>query len=95
MMAMCGRDFYEEFSKPYDEKIGRELGGAGMHSCGKWHFNFEMVKSMKYCSIIDLAISLPWDPSPNIPEKIAEAFGERTFPFTVALTWRISRSLTC
>lgn len=80
MMAMCGRDFYEEFSKPYDEKIGRELGGAGMHSCGKWHFNFDMVKSMKYCSIIDLAISLPWDPSPNLPEKIAEAFGGTDLP---------------
>lgn len=80
MMALVGRDYYEEFGKPYDDRIGKELGGVGMHSCGKWHHNYEMVKSMENLSMIDLAISLPWDPGPSIPEKIAEAFGGTNIP---------------
>jgi hypothetical protein len=80
MMALVGRDFYEEFGKPYDDRIGRELGGVGMHCCGKWHHNYEMVKGFENLSMIDLAISLPWDPDPSIPEKIAEAFGATGIP---------------
>lgn len=80
MLALVGRDFYEEFGRPYDERIARELGGVGMHSCGRWHHNFEMVKSYENLSMIDLAISTAWDPGPAIPEKVAEAFGGTGIP---------------
>lgn len=83
MLAMIGPDYYEEFGKPYDQKIANALGGAVIHSCGKWAHTFEIVKSMKNITMVDLAISNVYDPDPNIPEKIIEGFENSGIPVQV------------
>lgn len=83
LLALVGTEFYKEFGLPYDEKLGMALGGIGVHSCGKWHHNFGIVKSLESLSMVDLAISKVWDPDPNIPEKIVEGFKNSAIPVHV------------
>ena len=78
MLALVDSDFYAEFGLPYDEKIGKALGGVGIHSCGQWYHNFEIVKKLESIMMIDLAVSYDWDFAPQDTRKIAKAFaGER------------------
>lgn len=83
LLAMIGPDFYAEFGKPYNEKIADALGGVVIHSCGKWAHNFEVAKSIRNITMVDLAISKSFDPDPNIPDKIIEGFGGKDCPVQV------------
>lgn len=83
MLALVGTDFYKEFGLPYDQKIAHALGGIGVHSCGRWAHNFEIVQNLENITIIDLAISKIWDPDPNMPEKIVQAFSGKSIPVQV------------
>lgn len=83
MLALVGSDFYKEFGRPYDEKIALALGGIGVHSCGRWAHNFDIAKSLKNITMVDLAISKIWDPDPNIPENIVKGFEGSGIPVQV------------
>lgn len=83
MLALVGTDFYKEFGLPYDQKIANALGGVGIHSCGKWAHNFEIVQNLENITMVDLAISCIWDPDPNIPGKIVQSFSGTKVPVQV------------
>ena len=83
MLALVDSAFYKEFGLPYDQKIADALGGIGVHSCGKWAHNFDIVKELRDISMIDLAISYVYDPDPNIPAKILNGFGGTGIPVQV------------
>jgi hypothetical protein len=83
MLALVGTDFYQEFGLPYDRKIAEALDGVGVHSCGKWAHNFKIVQKLEKMVMIDLAISKVWDPDPNLPEKIVQAFSAKSIPVQV------------
>lgn len=83
MLALVGKDFYQEFGLPYDQKIANALGGIGVHSCGKWAHNFGIVQNLENITMVDLAISYKWDPDPNIPEKIVQGFSGSKVPVQV------------
>ena len=80
MLALVGEDFYREFGMPYDEKIGKALGGAGIHSCGRWQHNFAGIKDLQSIRMIDLAVSFDWDYDPVNPNDIVNAFNNSTIP---------------
>ena len=83
VLVMMGPDFYNEFAKPYNERIASALGGVGIHSCGKWAHSFEAVKQTKGLAMVDLAISGVYDPDPNIPASIIKGFANTGVPVQV------------
>lgn len=85
VMAMIGPDFYEEFGKPYNERIARELGGVVIHSCGSWKQNFKAAMSTNGVRMIDLAMSKSYDPGPNSPSDVINAFSGSDVPLQVRL----------
>ncbi len=72
VLCMVGPDFFEEFSKPYNERIANALGGISVHSCGVWKQNFDTVSRMNGVVQVDLAVHKQMDPSPNCPETVRD-----------------------
>jgi len=79
-------EFYSEFSRPYNERMAEELGGAVIHSCGVWSKDIisEVLKT-KGLMGIELAVSegggsslhlsrMCGDPNPNLPKNIKNGF---------------------
>jgi hypothetical protein len=85
VMAMIGPDFYEEFGKPYNERIARELGGVAIHSCGSWKQNFKAAMNTNGLRMIDLAMSKSHDPGPNSPSDVINAFSGSDVPLQARL----------
>ena len=81
--------FYAEFSRPYNERIAKALGGVVVHSCGIWGKGIiaEVLKT-KGIMGVELAVNkggrsshdltgnytVGWDPNPNLPETIRDNF---------------------
>jgi len=76
--------FYEEFARPYNERIAAALGGVVIHSCGTWGneiintilktkglIGIELAVSDMGASSLDLLTGIG-DPSPNLPDMIRE-----------------------
>lgn len=76
--------FYEEFARPYNERIAEALGGVVIHSCGTWGveiintvlktkglIGIELAISDMGSSSLDMITGIG-DPSPNRPDKIKE-----------------------
>lgn len=64
-----------EFNLPLDEKIGRAMCGVAIHSCGNWAHSMPLVKEkVPSCVAVDCAVDGAWDPNPNEPEKVRDAF---------------------
>ncbi|MHB8280476.1 MAG: uroporphyrinogen decarboxylase family protein, partial [Candidatus Humimicrobiaceae bacterium] len=84
--------FYNEFSRPYNEKIAEALGGAVIHSCGVWSQDIiSEVLRTKGIMGVELAISeggksslhlsqMCGDPNPNLPETIRDGFKDTGVP---------------
>lgn len=47
-LVMLSPDFYEEFYKPYIEKIGQSLGDITVHSCGDFSSVFGKIKNTPF-----------------------------------------------
>jgi len=72
---------YEEFSRPYNERIADALGGVVIHSCGVWRPPIiESVLGTKGLAGVELALSLDDDPSPSTPEGVRDGFSGRGVP---------------
>ena len=66
---------YEEFSRPYNERIAAALGGVVIHSCGVWRPPImKAVLATKGLAGIELALSVDDDPSPSAPEVVRDGF---------------------
>lgn len=85
VMAMVGPDFFNEFAKPYNERIAEALGGVALHSCGIWKQNHEAVKQVKGLVQVDLAVHKQMDPTPNDPTAVRD--GLRGSDFLVKVRW--------
>jgi hypothetical protein len=70
---------------PYNERIARELGGVAIHSCGSWKQNFNVAMSTNGVRIIDLAMSKSFDPGPNSPLDVINAFSGSDVPLQARL----------
>jgi len=79
VLFMVGTDFYNEFAKPYNERIARELGGVAIHSCGNWKHNFEAVSRTEGLVAVDFAPHVDYDPTPCVPEQARDAFRGKDF----------------
>ncbi len=72
---------YEEFSRPDNERIARELGGVVIHSCGTWRPPIiGSVLGTRGLAGVELALSIDEDPSPSTPEVIRDGFAGRGVP---------------
>lgn len=72
---------YEEFSRPYNERIASALGGVVVHSCGVWRPPImEAVLATKGLAGVELALSVDDDPSPSSPEVVRDGFAGRGIP---------------
>jgi hypothetical protein len=80
VIVMISPDFYEEFAKPYNERIAKELGGIAIHSCGSWKHNFRSVINTRGIRMIDLAMSKLYDPGPNSAPDVIDAFSGSGVP---------------
>ncbi|MGO9310748.1 MAG: uroporphyrinogen decarboxylase family protein [Spirochaetia bacterium] len=66
---------YEQFCRPYNERIGEALGGVVVHSCGAWHPRMiETIRGTKGLQGVELAFSKDEDPSPSSPEVVRDGF---------------------
>jgi hypothetical protein len=84
-MVMIGPDFYEEFGRPYNERIAKELGGIAIHSCGSWKHNFKSAIHTRSVRMIDLAMTKLCDPGPNSPSDVISAFSGSGVPLQARL----------
>jgi hypothetical protein len=85
LMAMVGPGFFNEFARPYNERIARALGGVALHSCGVWSQNHEAVKQVEGLVQVDLAVHRTMDPTPNDPATVRD--GLRGSDFLVKVRW--------
>jgi uroporphyrinogen-III decarboxylase len=46
---------YDEFIKPYDQRLLDELGGGGIHFCGKGDHFIESASSMRGLTCVDMS----------------------------------------
>ncbi|MCL1854730.1 MAG: uroporphyrinogen decarboxylase family protein [Clostridia bacterium] len=88
VLVMMDPDFYDEFAKPYNERIAKALGGGAIHSCGPWAHNFDRVKQTRGLTMVDLAISKVFDPGPNLPETVVMGFENTDIPVQVRADYR-------
>ena len=51
---MLSPAMYKEMIAPHDERVLREMGGGGIHSCGKIEHNVEEFLSVPSCGCLDL-----------------------------------------
>ncbi len=70
VLSMVGPDFFDEFARPYNERIARELGGVSIHSCGIWKQNYRSIRKLKGLVGVDLAVHEQMDPTPNDPTVV-------------------------
>ncbi len=73
-LAVSSPQVNKDFLLPFDDEIGKALGGLALHSCGNWSHTMPMVAEMESIRMIDCAISKDVDPNPNEPEKVRDAF---------------------
>ena len=84
-MCMVGPDFFDEFARPYNERIAETFGGVAIHSCGVWNQNYEIIRRLQGLVEVDLAIHQDNDPTPNLPEVVRD--GLRGSGFIVKVRW--------
>ncbi len=78
-MAMIGPGFFDEFARPYNERIAEALGGVAIHSCGVWKQNYEAIKRLKGLVEVDLAIHKQMDPRQTVPRWFGRGYVETIF----------------
>ena len=83
VLYMVGPDFFEEFARPYNERIAKALGGVVIHSCGDWRQNYGAVRRVNGLVCVDLAIHRDIDPNPSDPEVVRDGLRGSTFPVKV------------
>jgi hypothetical protein len=75
LATVVSPSIYEEFSRPYNERIAEALGGVVIHSCGVWRPPIiESVLDTRGLAGVELALSTDDDPSPSAPEIIRDLF---------------------
>ncbi len=65
---------YLAFAAPAVELAGKPFDGSGFHSCGNWSDKIDSIKKINGLRMVDGAFSAATDPTPNPPERFAEAF---------------------
>ena len=85
VMCMVGPDFFDEFARPYNERIAGAFGGVALHSCGVWSQNYPIIRKMTDVVQVDLAVHEQMDPTPNDPETVRN--GLRGADFLVKVRW--------
>jgi hypothetical protein len=72
---------YDEFSRPYNERIAAALGGVVIHSCGVWRKPIaDRVLATGGLAGVELALSTDEDPSPSVPEAVRDLFAGTRVP---------------
>jgi hypothetical protein len=75
LATVVSPDIYARFSRPYNERIAKALGGLVVHSCGVWRPPvIETMKATRGLDGVELALSVDDDPSPSTPEGIRDGF---------------------
>lgn len=80
VLYMVGPDFFDEFARPYNERIAKAFGGVSIHSCGDWKQNYESVSKVNGLVEVDFAVHTDNDPTPNDPELARNGFRGKPFP---------------
>jgi len=81
LATVVSPQIYEQFSRPYNERIAVALGGVVIHSCGVWRPPIiKTVKATQGLAGVELALSVDDDPSPSTPEGIRDGFAGSGIP---------------
>jgi hypothetical protein len=70
---MVSDNAYESLPQPAFEKVGKAIGGAGLHSCGDWSNKLDLAMEIDGIRYLDAAFSAQTDPMYNPPEPFGEA----------------------
>jgi hypothetical protein len=77
---------YEEFARPYNERMARELGGVVVHSCGVWRPQIiRAVLETRGLMGVELALSRDDDPTPSQASVIRDGFRGSGIPVKARL----------
>ena len=78
LATVVSPQIYEQFSRPYNERIAAALGGVVIHSCGVWRPPLiETVLATRGLAGVELALSPDEDPSPCTPKGVRDGFAGR------------------
>jgi len=75
-LIMISPAMFEEFCVADCARIGREFGGAVIHSCGRWARWLGAVKKISNLVMVDGAFSPQTDPAPNPCEDFRDALAD-------------------
>ncbi len=73
-ILMVSGSHYRDLIAPAVQFLGKHFDGWAFHSCGDWSGKIETIKRILGLRMVDAAFSAATDPSPNDPERFAEAF---------------------
>ncbi len=73
-ILMVSGQHYRDLVAPALEFLGKQFDGWAFHSCGDWSAKIDIIKTIPSLRMVDAAFSAATDPSPNEPERFAEAF---------------------
>ncbi len=81
LATVVSPSLYQEFFRPYNERIAAALGGVVIHSCGVWRPPItETMLATKGLAGVELALSTDEDPSPSSPEVVRDLFAGKGIP---------------
>jgi hypothetical protein len=71
-LAVSSPHINEKFSLRFDQIIAEQMGGAVVHSCGKWDHTMRLLPGRGVMAV-DCSVSHRWDPTPMTPQAVRAA----------------------
>ncbi len=72
-LAISSRKINKQISFPYNQQISTAFGGLSIHSCGNWSHTMKLLDQIDNVTMIDCAVNLEQDPTPNDPAEVRDA----------------------
>jgi len=73
-MAFISPPSYAETCVPYNSKLSNHFEGISIHTCGNAGHNLALLRDTPGLQMVDLALGLVADPSPNDATRVADVF---------------------
>ncbi|MGE5222075.1 MAG: uroporphyrinogen decarboxylase family protein [Omnitrophica WOR_2 bacterium] len=72
-LAVASPWINEKLAFPFDQKLADAFNGLAVHSCGKWARTMEKLKNLENILMVDCALSIVCDPTPNKAAEVRDA----------------------
>jgi hypothetical protein len=86
-MAFLSPQSYTNTCLRYNNILSDYFGGLAVHTCGNAIHNFPILLQTRGLTMVDLAVGIVPDPTPNIPAEVADVFRGTNIIVKARLGW--------